>query len=169
MHAKLLKSFKRIFNNEKAIESYRDFYIALCDWVITNENLFINELNNHKRLRMLTQIDLDEYDLSKNDLEYLQNFKNRLIEGTYKTTDDLLETIENELWDLIAIEADIDCDCIDSDPRYIVDPDRDNEVLIECNYCRQLYDTHGVKQNRIIDYYKPANNKWLKGRVKSEI
>ena len=33
MHAKLLKRFKNILNNEKTIESYRDFYIALCDWV----------------------------------------------------------------------------------------------------------------------------------------
>ena len=52
MNSRILKSFKSIFE-EKSLESYYNYYVSLRDWVIKNQNLFINELENNKRLIML--------------------------------------------------------------------------------------------------------------------
>ena len=37
------------------------------------------------------------------------------------------------------IEADFECDCIDSDPRYIIAQEENNEIFIYHNYLKHLY------------------------------
>ena len=59
---------------------------------------------------------------------------------------------------MVAIEADFECDCIDGDLRYIIDLEENNEILIKCNFCAQLYDIYGNKINRTIRKYKPATS-----------
>ena len=159
MNSRILKSFKSIFE-EKSLESYYNYYVSLRDWVIKNQNLFINELENNKRLIMLIQLNINDYDLEtigqKNiSLSYE---KVRMTERDYKTTDDLLKEIDSVLWDMVAVEADIECDCIDGDPRYIIDQEDNNKILIECNYCAQLYDINGKKIDKRLKKYKPATS-----------
>lgn len=159
MNARILKRFNNIFDDKKTLESYNNLYVALRDWIMNNNNFFSKELKNHMRLNMLIQLNVDDYDLEKIGRKNFPLFyaKERLTERNYKTTDDLLECIDNILWDMVAIEADIECDCIDGDPRYIINQEKENnEILIECNYCAQLYDVNGKKMDRTINKYKPA-------------
>ena len=160
MNARLLKSFKSIFEDEKNLESYNNYYIALRDWIKNNKYLFSNELKNHIRLNTLIQLDINDYDLEKigHINISLVNEKDRMTEINYKTTDDLLKEIDSVLWNMVAIEADFECDCIDGDLRYIIDLEENNEILIKCNFCAQLYDIYGNKINRTIRKYKPATS-----------
>ena len=136
MNARILKSFKSIFEDEKNLESYNNYYIALRDWIKNNKYLFSNELKNHIRLNTLIQLDINDYDLEKigHINISLFNEKDRMTEINYKTTDDLLKEIDCVLWNMVAIEADFECDCIDGDLRYIIDLEENNEILIKCNF-----------------------------------
>ena len=161
MNARLLKKFNILFEDDNNLKSYTNYFIALRDWVINNKYLFINELEKNFRLKMLIQINIDNYDLEtigRKNISLLYE-KERMTGRRYKTTEDLLEEIDYTLWNMVSIEANLECDCIDSDLRYIkIQEDGCNEILIKCDFCGQIYNLNGVKINREIKEYTPASS-----------
>ena len=161
MTARLLKEFNILFEDENNLKSYTNYFIALRDWVINNKYLFINELEKNSRLKMLIEINIDNYDLEtigRKNISLLYE-KERMTGRRYKTTEDLLEEIDYTLWNMVSTEANLECDCIDSDFRYIkIQEDGCNEILIKCDFCGQIYNINGVKINREIKEYTPASS-----------
>ena len=161
MNARLLKKFNILFEDEINLKSYTNYFIALRDWVINNKYLFINELEKNIRLKMLIQINIDNFDLEtigRKNIVLLYE-KERMTGRRYKTTEDLLEEIDYTLWNMVALEADLECDCIDSDLRYIkIQEDRCYEILLKCDFCGQIYNINGMKINRAIKEYTPATS-----------
>ena len=59
---------------------------------------------------------------------------------------------------MITISSYMDCDCIDGELRYIkINYKKGNgELVLECTFCKQLFDLKGNKIQRKIYEYVPA-------------
>ena len=159
MNSRLQKSFKNIFYNKDCINSFYSYYNALRNWVLNNSKFFKDELDEFKRLKMLLYLNIEDYDINEIGRKRmnLSHVKKSLSERNYKKIGDLLKIIENNLWDMVTIEADLECDCIDGDPRYIIIPtNKKSKVFVECNYCKQIYNINGEKTNIELNEYLPA-------------
>ena len=162
MNSKLLKSFRNIFEDKQKLSTFYSYYITLCNWININKKHIGDDLNKKQQLKILMCLNIDNYNVNKIGEKrlVLSCEKRRIGEINYKKNKDLLEAIEDTLWDMVTIGSDLDCDCIEGDLRYIKIINQNNveEVVLQCNYCKQIYALDGTKKQIEIDGCIPATN-----------
>ena len=143
MIPRIRKRFLEIYDNPINTSSYRNYYIALCDFIKTNQSLIESDLLD-KDLMQILNIDwflsakIEDYNIEeigkrffdlKNEKCYFQSF-------TYKHADTLLNTIVYRFWDMLSTSSDFECKCPDGDIRIANDSD---ETFLYCLYCGRAF------------------------------
>ena len=165
MNKKLLESFKKIYEQEENLKTYKAYYLALCNWLKDNRS-GVNSSFYSERINMLLSLDPDEYDINedKGNGISLTNEKKRIGDGNFSRIEGLFAAIEETLWDMVTLSSDKECsNCHYGDLRYIkINPKSTNSrIILECSDCGRAMDLEGNMIDEKIDDYRPAMQKEL--------
>lgn len=155
----MLKSFQSIYRDKKNMQSFSNYYQALCNWVKSNQKLIGSELICRNGLDVLISLDLDKYLVDSNTNELCLEKEENRIGKDISNLDGLLMVLSNTLWDMVTIRSDANCSrCKYGDLRYIKinDQDGNGKIVLECNECGHAMNLDGSNLEEKIVNYLPA-------------
>lgn len=156
----LKESFKKIYLNTDNFISYKNYYIALTNWINYNIKVIDKDLLKKNGLDVLMNLDPDEYIIDHPDF-WLDKEPDRMKIHHGETLDILLAGIADTMWDMVALQCDDSCPSCTGDCglRYLKvnynDPDKE-QIVMECNICGQLFYPDGKKYENKVENYLPA-------------
>lgn len=156
VNSRLFKRFISIYSEKNNIQSFKNYYQSLCNWIDSNKKMIGSELISRTYLDKMMSLDLDEYlvDPITNGL-CLEKEAKRMIKE-YSNIESLLRSIFYTLWDMVTISSDSDCSNCgkDGDLRYI--KINNGKVVLECNECGYVQNLDGSKVEEKIENFLPA-------------
>ena len=145
-------------------KSYTEYYSALRDFIIENEDLIkadIIDIRFLDRLKLNTLLSLN---LSKYDIENIGAQKFNLdrerelcLHMDYPHVESLLDFIANRLWEMVSTPANFECNCINGNVIFVMASGR-KQPLAYCLYCGKIYDEHGIEMSGIGSGIYPATS-----------
>ena len=158
VNGRLFKSFMSIYSDKNNMQSFKNYYQSLCNWIDSNKKMIGSELISRTCLDKMMSLDLDYYlvDPVTNGL-CLEKEEKRMVKE-YSDIESLLISIFYTLWDMVTISSVAECSnsgCEkDGDLRYI--KINNSKVVLECNICGHVQNLDGSKVEEKIVNFLPA-------------